>query len=85
VDAKSLIERIQRRALQRAWQSLARQAGGGNRIRRHIAERDIPLTQPPYLLAALKPYLPPTVGAEKEYYFWTFDPDAVTAGHHRRD
>ena len=45
----------------------------------HTATRDISLTQPPYLLAALKPYIASQqLEPKKEYHFWTFDPATLS-------
>jgi hypothetical protein len=45
----------------------------------HVATRDIPLTQPPYVLAALKPYIATQqLEPQKEYRFWTFDPATLS-------
>jgi hypothetical protein len=45
----------------------------------HTDKRDIPLTQQPYLLAALKPYIATQqLEPKKEYYFWTFDPATLS-------
>src|SRR5216684_6041778 len=45
----------------------------------HTATRDIPLVQPPYLLAALKPYIATQqLEPKKEYHFWTFDPATLS-------
>jgi len=41
--------------------------------------RDIPLSQPPYVLAALKPYIATQqLEPQKEYRFWTFDPATLS-------
>jgi hypothetical protein len=45
----------------------------------HTERRDIALTQQPYLLAALKPYIATQqLEPKKEYYFWTFDPATLS-------
>ena len=45
----------------------------------HATTRDIPLTQPPYVLAALKPYVATQqLEPNKEYHFWTFDPATLS-------
>jgi hypothetical protein len=45
----------------------------------HTTTRHIPLTQPPYLLAALKPYVATQqLEPKREYYFWTFDPATLS-------
>jgi Transglutaminase-like superfamily len=45
----------------------------------HIATRDITLTQPPYLLAALKPYVATQqLEPGREHYFTTFDPATLS-------
>jgi Transglutaminase-like superfamily len=45
----------------------------------HATTRDIPLTQTPYVLAALKPYVATQqLEPKKEYRFWTFDPATLS-------
>src|SRR5215467_5726562 len=45
----------------------------------HSTTRDIPLSQPPYVLAALKPYIATQqLEPQKEYRFWTFDPATLS-------
>ena len=45
----------------------------------HATTRDIPLSQTPYVLAALKPYVATQqLEPKKEYYFWTFDPATLS-------
>jgi hypothetical protein len=45
----------------------------------HRATRDIPLTQRPYLLAALKPFVvTQQLEEKKDYYFSTFDPATLS-------
>jgi hypothetical protein len=45
----------------------------------HVTSREITLTQPPYLLAALKPYVAAQqLEPGKEHYFSTFDPATLS-------